>query len=239
MPEILYDFHSHILPGMDDGYQDVESAIKALELSYAQGVRYMMATPHYNHEEPIDAFLLRRQEAMDRLQEAMDRHGGPFPQICLGAEVHYYPNIKLEENLWKLCLGNSSYMLLEMPFLCWDMDVVREVQTICYAGEVTPVLAHIERYIPWQERYVAQKLLSLDVLLQMNAEFILTRRTRRSAKKMLRNQPPYLFGTDCHNLTDRQPCLRPALERLKGPAMMAAVDKSLQLSQEIWEQAIG
>lgn len=237
MLEKLYDFHSHILPGMDDGYPDAESAVKALELSYAQGVRYIMATPHYYHEEPVDAFLERRGEAMECLQRAMDLYKGPLPEICLGAEVAYYPDIKMSEELPKLCYGNSNFMLLEMPFWTWDPDVVRDVQNICNAGEVIPVLAHIERYLPIQERGAVQQILNLDLHLQMNGEVFLERRSRRTAKRMLKDQPPYLFGTDCHNLEDRRPLLGSALEQLTGSAMEEAIEASLALSEEIWEQA--
>jgi protein-tyrosine phosphatase len=79
MTGALYDFHSHILPGMDDGYQDPQSALQALKVSYAQGVRYVVATPHYYAEEPVDSFLQRRAEAMQRLQDAMKQDGGAFP----------------------------------------------------------------------------------------------------------------------------------------------------------------
>lgn len=239
MLERLYDFHSHILPGMDDGYPDAESAVKALEESYAQGVRYMMATPHYYHEEPVDEFLERRRESMQRLQEAMAHHKGPLPEICLGAEVAYFPDIKLSEELPKLCYGESPYMLLEMPFRPWDPDVVRDVQNICNAGEVIPVLAHIERYLPIQDRGAVQQILNLDLHLQMNGEFFLERRSRRMAKKMLKDQPPYLFGTDCHNLSDRRPLLGSALAELTGSAMEEAIEGYLALSEEIWEQANG
>ena len=237
MQENLYDFHTHILPGMDDGFQDAKTAVKALEQSYAQGVRYLIATPHYYHEETVDKFLSRRQKAFDLLQEEMVRHGGPLPQICLGAEVAYYPDIQMSDELPKLCLGNSPYLLLEMPFRTWDPEVLRTVQNICSNGEVIPVLAHIERYLPLQERALAQQVLELDLRLQMNAEFILERRTRRHAKKLLKNQPPYLFGTDCHNMEDRQPLLGAALDLLTGAGMDAAIRDALVLSEEIWELA--
>lgn len=223
---------------MDDGYPDAESAVAALEMSYAQGVRHIMATPHYYHEEPVDEFLERRRKAMNRLEVAMAQHKGPLPEVCLGAEVAYYPDIKMSEELPKLCFGNSSYMLLEMPFWPWDSDVVREVQNICNAGEVIPVLAHVERYLPLQERGVVQQIMNLDLYLQMNAEFFMQRRTRRLAKRMLKNQPPYLFGTDCHNLTTRRPLLGTALTMLRGSALMEAVEESAELSAYIWEQAV-
>lgn len=237
MARDLYDFHSHILPGMDDGYDCAESAIEALKISYDQGVRHMVATPHYYSDESVDSFLERRQRAMDTLQAAMDKDGGPFPEICLGAEVAYYPNICFSEELQKLCIGKSNYLLLEPPFRMWGIEVLRDVQSICNAGEIVPILAHIERYIPIQNKRIAQQMLALELRLQMNAEFILERKTRRFAKRMLKENPAFLLGSDCHNLTDRTPQLGQALDTLRGGTMEHALRQAMELSEEIWEQA--
>lgn len=234
----LYDFHSHILPGMDDGYEDVESAIASLKLSYDQGVRYVVATPHYYADEPVESFLKRRQKAMDQLSLAMEKDGGPFPQICLGAEVAYYANISVSDELGKLCIGNSGYLLLELPCRTWGIEVFRDVQNICNIGEITPILAHVERSLLLQSRQVAERMLALDLHLQINAEFILERRTRRYAKRILRENPALLLGTDCHNLTDRKPELASALDLLRGDSLEEAIWQSLELSKEIWKQSV-
>ena len=44
----LTDFHCHILPGVDDGSEDMDMTLQMLDLSYAQGVRRIIATPHYH-----------------------------------------------------------------------------------------------------------------------------------------------------------------------------------------------
>lgn len=235
----LYDFHCHILPGVDDGYQTAAESIQALKRSYSQGVRYMVATPHYYADEPVDRFLQRRQAAMEQLKVAMEEDGGPFPEICLGAEVAYYPNISRLEEMHKLCIGNSDYLLLELPYCAWGVEVLRDVQSICNAGEVIPILAHIERYLPLQNKRTVAKVLSQDLHLQLSAEFIRSRRTRRFAKRMLKENPAFLLGSDCHNLTDRQPDIGPALECLRGAAMERAVAQAMDLSEEIWSLAVG
>ncbi len=235
----LYDFHSHILPGVDDGYPDPESAIQALKSSYAQGVRHMVATPHCYFEEPIDAFLQRRNEGYARLKEAMEKDGGPFPELCLGAEVAYYPNISFLEELDRLCIGNSNYLLLELPFRTWGVEVLRDVKNICNAGTVAPILAHFERYISFQKKETIRKMMDQDLLLQMNAEFILERKSRRVARRILRENPAFLLGTDCHNLDDRQPRLGEAVQVLRSHSMDPEIRQYLDLSEEIWSEAVG
>ena len=234
----LYDFHSHILPGMDDGYRSAADSIRALKLSYEQGVRYMVATPHYYADESVEQFLERRQQAMEQLEKAMEEDGGPFPQLCLGAEVAYYPNISFLKELPRLCIGNSRFLLLELPFSHWGVEVLRDLQIIHNAGEVTPILAHFERYVSVRNKRAVQKMLELDLPLQMNAEFILARKTRRFAKRALEENPACLLGSDCHNLTDRQPNLGPALECLRTPALENAVRRTMDLGEQLWTLAV-
>lgn len=234
----LYDFHSHILPGMDDGYRDEESAIRALKLSYDQGVRHMLATPHYYPEETVEQFLQRREQAYGRLREAMEEDGGPFPEICLGAEVAYYPNISFSEELHRLCIGKSNYLLLELPMRSWGIEVFRDVQIICNTGEIIPILAHIDRYIPIQKQNTFQKMLTLELQLQMGTEFILDRKTRRLARRILKENPAFLLGSDCHNLEDRMPNFGEMLALLRKRHLDFAVRQAMALSEEIWSEAV-
>ena len=63
----MTDLHTHILPGMDDGPRDLETARHLLQLQLRQGVRRIALTSHYHPEmEPLDAFLHRREAALKR-----------------------------------------------------------------------------------------------------------------------------------------------------------------------------
>ena len=44
----IIDIHAHILPGIDDGSRDWDESRRMLEESYRQGIRYIIATPHYS-----------------------------------------------------------------------------------------------------------------------------------------------------------------------------------------------
>ena len=68
----LIDMHSHVLPAVDDGSESVEESLEMLRLSYSQGVRKMVATPHfYPHSMNPSKFLERREEAVKALAEAV------------------------------------------------------------------------------------------------------------------------------------------------------------------------
>ena len=64
----VIDFHSHTLPGIDDGSRNVVMSIEMLRLSAGQGVDVIAATPHfYAWKHRIGTFLERRKEALEAL----------------------------------------------------------------------------------------------------------------------------------------------------------------------------
>lgn len=239
MKQPICDMHCHLLPGMDDGCKTAEESIQVLRTSYEQGVRQMFATPHYYPVESIDTFLARREAAMGRLSQRMEQEEQPLPQICLGAEVAYRPGLGYEEELDKLCLGSSRYLLLEMPFTRWSEEVVRSVRNICNIRGITPILAHIERYLSMQSRDTLMRVLEQEVLVQMNAENLLQFSKRGKARKLLESGTVQLLGTDCHNLTSRKPNLGPGVEYLEKKGLTHIVRDIADLSQSIFREATG
>ena len=60
----MIDFHSHILPGIDDGSPDVETSLRMVESMQRQGIDTICATSHfYATQRSPQRFLFRRQEA--------------------------------------------------------------------------------------------------------------------------------------------------------------------------------
>ena len=87
----MIDFHSHILPGIDDGSKNVQMSLEMLKRASEQGVDVMLATSHfYASRHRIEDFLEKRQRAYERLAEAKNDFG---PAIRLGAEVAFFSGI--------------------------------------------------------------------------------------------------------------------------------------------------
>lgn len=209
----MIDFHSHILPKMDDGSKSVEQSLEMIRDLSAQGVKTVVATPHfYANDESVDEFLKRRAESYEELRVHLT---DDCPEVVLGAEVKYYSGISRLEGLDRLTIGDSGLLLLEMSLAKWTGYVVDEIVSLSTSGTVTVALAHIERYFFLQSRDVQEKLLQNGVLMQCNAEFFNGFLTRRKALKMFGNGRIHLIGSDCHNMTDRKPTVGKAVERIK------------------------
>lgn len=233
------DLHSHILPGMDDGCQTVEASLQLLRSSYEQGIKKICATPHYYPVESADQFLARRDAAAKVLFEAIANQTQPMPEICLGAEVAYRPGICYQEDLNKLCIGKSQYMLLEMPFHKWGDEVVRTVRGISNVRGITPIIAHIERYLPMQDDEVLDRILDQEILVQMNAAQLLHFGTRGQARRLLNNGTVHLLSSDCHNNTSRPQNMGQAVEYLEKKGMEDVLVDISRRSRKIFREAIG
>ena len=231
----LCDVHAHFLPGMDDGCKTVEESICFLESSYDQGVHKLFATPHYYPVESVEAFVQRRQTAAEQLCSALKKQNREMPGFLLGAEVAYHPGLGQEQDLKKLCLGNSQYLLLEMPFQQWSGEMLRTVRNICLDG-YTPVIAHVERYWKMQSAQNLARLLELEVLVQMNAAQLLHFPGAGHGRRLLKQRVVQLLGSDGHNLTTRPQKLGLAVQHLEKHKMQMQLAEVCNLSQQLFAE---
>lgn len=211
------DFHSHILPGIDDGSSSVEESLKLLEIEAEQGIKRVVATPHFyaNHDSP-ERFLERRENAKALLEKALENRID-MPKIEIGAEVHFFRGISDSEFLPELTITNKRFILIEMPDSDWSESMYSELESIYYQRGITPIIAHMDRYIsPFRTRKIPEKFSKMPVLVQANASFFLEGGlTSKLALKLLKEDKIQLLGSDCHNLTKRPPKLGLAAEVIR------------------------
>ena len=212
----VVDFHSHILPHVDDGSSSLNESVSMLRLEAEQGVSCVVATPHFyaQHDTP-EQFLHRRNEAYLRIQEVLET-APELPSVYLGAEVYFFRGISHSDAISQLTIDNGKCILIEMPSVSWTESMYRELENIYTYHGLTPILAHIDRYVrPFHARKVLQRLAELPVLVQANAEFFLNKGTAAMAMRMLRAEQIHLLGSDCHNLEDRKPNLGEAVRAIE------------------------
>ena len=219
----MLDLHSHILPEMDDGSKSVEMSHAMLDLMGQQGVRTVIATPHFYASRDLpEAFLERRERAVGLLG---DRKPGQ-PQVLFGAEVAYFDGMgRSEQVLQQLQLGDSGLLLVEMPFGEWNKRIVREICDLPLQTGLTPVLAHVDRYRGRDQLPRAmEEMLDCGVLFQCNAEPFLQFGSRGWALKLVKMGAVHFLGSDAHNLTTRKPNLGDAarvIEKKLGEETLA------------------
>ena len=199
----MIDWHTHILPQMDDGSHDVAESVSMINMQLVQGVSTIIATPHfYANDESVASFLDRREKSFELLKQNLPENS---PKIKLGAEVKYYNGISRMENLKALRIVGSKLLLLEMPMTGWTEYMVRELTELAGKSGVTIVLAHIERYINLQKQAIWERIFNSGILMQANADFFTTLATKRKAISLLKEGKIQFVGSDCHNMTTRPP----------------------------------
>lgn len=210
----MTDFHSHVLPGVDDGSSSLDESVALLEILHKDGVSSVCATPHFNalYDDP-DAFLARRNEAYGSLLKAIE--GKNLPRVIAGAEVTYFPGISNMQSITELCIEGSKYLLLEMPLETWSDYTVNEIVKLAVTKNIKPVIAHVERYLSFQTKRTFRRLRSLGILMQANASFFINRKTRRRALRLLSRGEIHFLGSDCHGLTFRPPHYAEAVKIIK------------------------
>lgn len=209
----MIDWHSHILPGVDDGSKDVAESIAMLQMQASQGVETVIATPHfYANDETVAAFLERREKALEALKGELPEN---MPRLLLGAEVRYYQGISRMEALMDLRIQGSKVLLLEMPMSVWSESTVRELIEMSGKSGVQIVLAHVERYLRLQKQSVWDRIADSGILMQVNANYFTALTSKRKALSLLEEGMVHFLGSDCHNLTSRPPLLGKAFEVIR------------------------
>ena len=204
----MIDFHTHILPNMDDGSISAKQSLEMLTMLEKQNVKLVCLTSHfYANQEPIDEYLKRRNDAFNQ----MNYKG--IIELKLGCEVHYYRGISASEDIGKLCIEGTNILLIELPFETRiNENIINEIISIKNRGYKV-VLAHFERY-----NFSANDLKLFKrngILLQANCEFIVGSFINSKGIKLLKDGFIDFIGSDCHDLDTRKPNILDATTKIK------------------------
>jgi len=233
---MLTDFHSHILPGIDDGSRSIEQSLAMLAMEAQQGIARVVATPHFyaRHDDP-DRFLTRRASAYEQLCQAMESQSG-LPTVEMGAEVRFFSGISECDALSRLTIGKKRCILIEMPEVSWTDSMYRELEDIYTKQGLTPIVAHIDRYIrPLNYRKIFRELEHLPVLVQANTEMLLERRLAGIGLRLLREERIQLLGSDCHDLKDRAPNMGAAVSLIRDKLGASVLERIAGCERRILE----
>lgn len=206
----MIDFHSHILPQMDDGSSCLAESLDMLRESSAQGVDLMLSTSHfYCNDEYPDTFLERRQRAYEVLAEGIRQTKKPMPEIMLGAEVYYFPGISTAEGIESLAFGAERCILVEPPMSPWSDRILDEIASMRQGKGVIPVIAHLDRFVSMLDDVsLIPRVRERNMMIQVNASGFISRNTQALVLQLLRSRQIQFIGSDCHNMDRRRPNMR-------------------------------
>lgn len=200
----MIDWHTHILPRIDDGSKSVEESVLLIDSLIEQGIDTVVATPHfYADDGDVKCFVERRNASFLKL-EAVNHSD---IKILLGSEVRYYPGISRLDNIDSLQIGNTGLLLLEMPMAKWTEYMLHELEQLALLPNLKIVMAHVDRYLKIQPFQVFERLIESGILMQANAEFFIDFFSKRKALQLLQNGFIRFLGSDCHGIKFRPPVI--------------------------------
>ena len=206
----MIDMHTHVLPKVDDGAKDVDTARALLLVEEAQGVSEIVFTPHYyGKRRSLQQFFKQRDEAVREIEKYVPE----TLKYRLGAEVHITGvNDPSDEKLCSLAIEGTKYVLLELPFVGrWHKSLFARIESFIADTGYLPIIAHAERYDRLKNNpLLLNELVKKGCLIQLNTHAFLSKRTQRFAFALLKRGLVHCLGSDTHDTDNRAPDLAAA-----------------------------
>lgn len=190
--------HTHILPGIDDGAKDLETSLALTDKLRAQGVTHIALTPHYySDRESLADFYEKRRGAYELLL-SQNIEGVSF---ILGSEAYITDYIFNNEAIDGLCYEGTRYLLVEFAYDSDFSDGAGEkLYKLMNNFNVTPVIAHIERYRNLMKNTgVLEELYNAGCRMQINLESLASFSFRNKLLKLIERGLVHIVGTDTHS----------------------------------------
>lgn len=200
----MIDIHCHILPGIDDGAPDLRTSIEMARLAYADGIRHVIATPHFNNNYYIPHETVNR--LVREVQQALDREGIPVT-------VHSGSELRLESaefvyrhgEAGNFCYlgGRPEFVLMEQSWTSYNPDTLAVVDWFGEQGTKV-VLPHPERHMFFREQpKLLENLIAAGVWTQVSVDSLLGKNSpdaQKFAEWLIDRDYAHTLATDAHNL---------------------------------------
>jgi protein-tyrosine phosphatase len=136
----MIDIHTHILPNVDDGSQDLETSLEMIKLEIEQGVSDIILTPHIQ-SRVTKATKEQQLVSFNMLKEAV-KQAKMNINLHLAGEIHYRSHLDTQYDDY--AFGKHKYILMEFP-----TRIATPIEDICFDlmhMGYQVIVAHVERY---------------------------------------------------------------------------------------------
>lgn len=209
----MIDIHCHILPGLDDGSDSVETSLKMAEMAIADGVTHVIATPHANSEYEFNPELI--QSRRDEIQS----HLGDRLSILTGCDFHLnFENLQiLRGDLQRFTLNHGDYLLVEFANFAIPASMDQTLHELKLLG-LHPIITHPERNPLLRSQWDrVWGWINQGCFVQLTAQSItggFGQRAQQAADLLLEANAVHFVASDAHNVTTRPLRLKPVYEAL-------------------------
>lgn len=208
----MIDIHSHILPNVDDGVQNINDAIKMLQIAVQEGVTTQVITPHIQANR-FENSLKELTRLFEMFRITAEAENIPI-ELHLAAEVHIGPQIiqmiETDTLPWLGTWNDQKCFLLELPPNDIPAGTINLIHWL-RAKQIMPILVHPERNRAFQKNPTKlQPFLDAGCPIQITSSSItgsFGKQAQQLATELLVDGKVELMASDCHNLKYRPPNL--------------------------------
>jgi protein-tyrosine phosphatase len=198
----MVDIHCHILPGMDDGADTLETSIQMAEMAIADGVTHVVGTPHANSQYKFDPELIRQRRS--ELQAAV----GDRLALATGCDFHLsFENLQdLFKYPQKYTINQKNYLLVEFADFAIPPSMDDTMHQLQLAG-LSPIITHPERNAMLRAKPERlYRWLHQGCYVQVTAMSLLGRfgsAAQHRAEQWLDEDRVHFIASDAHNVKGR------------------------------------
>lgn len=196
----MIDFHSHIIPEIDDGSRSIEETMLLIKEAQNAGFTTIISTSHYlSGQYEFDE--ASRKQFLDLIQMGANNLGIDI-ELKLGSEIYAtYDMVDLLKEHKASTINDTKYVLFELPMQSELPNLKNIIYNLLGNGYI-PIIAHPERY-----SYVKEnpnwllEYLELGVLFQSNYASIIGmygKEAQKTVKLLLKNDMIHFLGSDVH-----------------------------------------
>jgi tyrosine-protein phosphatase YwqE len=215
------DIHSHLIPGIDDGSQDMDTSLQLINGLIELGYRKLVTTPHIMK----DMYPNTREIIVQKFQLLNTEVRKQHPGIELHASAEYFLDDHFTEILEKkeslLTIGGNK-VLVEFSFANPSLSLKEDLFDMQMQG-YTPVLAHPERYMYLEKnKDFCDELKGMGCFFQLNILSLNNyygKNVHDFAHYLIKRNYYELLGTDLHHSRH--------LEALHDPSLISPLNKLL------------
>lgn len=212
----MVDIHSHIIPGIDDGSNSIETTLEMLSIAKERGITKMVASSHY-YRGKFENSISLIEEKTNELNEILKEKAVGI-DIIPGQEV-FIDNYTLDAyKEGKIgCIKDTNYMLVEFDMMHLNENVIDILYELKIKG-VKPIIAHPERYIYIQKDiYKINEFIEENTYFQINAgsiEGLWGKIVQNTAISLIEEGVATFISSDAHSIGKRAPGYNKALKEI-------------------------
>ncbi len=208
----MFDLHNHLLPGIDDGAPDLDTALQLAKIAVADGTTHLVCTPHI-HPGRYDNTPETIQAALALFQHGLLEHNIPL-KVAAAAEVRFGMELMIGVKTKTIpFLGqwqDKNVLLLEFPHGEMPFGAERLTAWLIQQG-IRPLIAHPERNKGLMRAPSKLKpFLEQGCLLQVTAGSVAGKfgeSAETLAHSLLKEGVVTILASDAHNIEHRPPLL--------------------------------